>query len=94
MNEIANNIRKNIIESIHEAGSGHPGGSLSIVECLTYLYFIEMRDNDKFVLSKGHAVPALYATLAEKGVIPHALLRTLRKKILFYKDMLILRFQG
>ena len=80
MNEIANNIRKNIIESIHEAGSGHPGGSLSIVECLIYLYFKEMRDNDKFVLSKGHAVPALYAVLAEKGVIPHSLLTTLRKK--------------
>lgn len=55
MNGIAKNIRKNIIESIHEAGSGHPRGSLSIVECLTYLYFEEIEANDKFVLSKRHA---------------------------------------
>lgn len=82
------NIRKNIIEMIHESKSGHPGGSLSGVEILTYLYFKEMninennldsKDRDFFVLSKGHAAPVLYATLSEKGFIPEDELKTLRK---------------
>ena len=85
----ANNIRKGIIEEVHAAASGHPGGSLSAADILTYLYFEEMKnidpknpdnpDRDRFVLSKGHAAPVLYATLAEKGFIPKEELVTLRK---------------
>ncbi len=85
----ANNIRKGIIEEVHAAASGHPGGSLSSADILTYLYFEEMKnidpknpdnpDRDRFVLSKGHAAPVLYATLAEKGFIPKEELITLRK---------------
>lgn len=82
------NIRKNIVEMITESKSGHPGGSLSAVEILTYLYFEEMnineenidnKERDYFVLSKGHAAPVLYATLSEKGFIPQEDLMTLRK---------------
>ena len=82
------NIRKSIIEMITNSKSGHPGGSLSSVEILTYLYFKEMnineenldkKDRDYFVLSKGHAAPVLYATLSEKGFIPKEELNTLRK---------------
>ena len=74
----ANNIRKNILKMIHHAQSGHPGGSLSCTDILTALYFDVMNINkenindiqrDKLVLSKGHASAALYATLAEKGLI-------------------------
>ena len=85
----ANNIRKGIIEEVHAAKSGHPGGSLSAADILTYLYFEEMKnidpanpgnpDRDRFVLSKGHAAPVLYATLAEKGFFPKEELLTLRK---------------
>ena len=85
----ANNIRKGIIEEVHAAASGHPGGSLSSADILTYLYFEEMKnidpanpknpDRDRFVLSKGHAAPVLYAALAEKGFIPKEELITLRK---------------
>ena len=73
------NIRKNILRQVYWAQSGHPGGSLSAADILTYLYFKEMdvcEDNvlslvrDRFVLSKGHVTPALYATLCEKGFIP------------------------
>lgn len=80
-------IRMGIIEGVHSAKSGHPGGSLSIVEILTYLYFKEMNidpkdpkkaDRDRFVLSKGHAAPALYAALAERGYFDKSLLTTLR----------------
>lgn len=69
-------IRKNIIEMIYKANSGHPGGALSIVDILTYLYFYEMNvdiknpkceDRDRCVLSKGHASAGLYATLAQRG---------------------------
>ena len=77
---IANEIRKDIIRSVHAAKAGHPGGSLSSADILTYLYFEEMKnidpkdpknpDRDRFVLSKGHAAPLLYATLAQKGFIP------------------------
>ena len=89
LKKTANNIRKGIIEEVHAAASGHPGGSLSSADILTYLYFEEMQnidpkdpknpDRDRFVLSKGHAAPVLYATLAEKGFLPKEELLTLRK---------------
>jgi transketolase len=72
-------IRKHIIDEVFTAASGHPGGSLSCADILTVLYFNEMRikpenptwsDRDRFVLSKGHCAPALYATLAERGFFP------------------------
>lgn len=80
-------VRIGIIEGVHSAKSGHPGGSLSCADILTYLYFAKMNidpknpkmDNrDRFVLSKGHAAPALYATLAERGYFDPELLKTLR----------------
>lgn len=82
------NVRKGIIEGTFNAKSGHPGGSLSIADILTYLYFKEMKINpadpkwderDRLVLSKGHAAPALYAVLAERGFFPVEDLKTLRK---------------
>jgi len=82
-------IRKGIIQSVYNAQSGHPGGSLSIVELLTVLYFKEMNfdpknpradDRDRLVLSKGHAAPALYSALAVRGVFPMSDVETLRKK--------------
>ncbi|MBR2339589.1 MAG: transketolase [Clostridia bacterium] len=88
LEKIANDIRIGIIESVYSAGCGHPGGSLSIADIMTYLYFEEMRvdpqnpkweKRDRFVLSKGHTAPALYATLAERGFIPKEDLKTLRK---------------
>jgi len=72
-------IRKHIIDEVYNAASGHPGGSLSCADILTVLYFEEMNidpqrpnweDRDRFVLSKGHCAPALYATLAERGFFP------------------------
>ena len=81
-------VRMGIIEGTHNAKSGHPGGSLSAADILTYLYFAEMNvdpqnpakpDRDRFVLSKGHIAPALYATLAHKGFFPVEELKTLRK---------------
>ena len=86
--ETANRVRIGILDGVFNAGCGHPGGSLSIAELLTYLYFKEMKvdpanpkweDRDRFVLSKGHTAPALYATLAERGFFPVAELKTLRK---------------
>lgn len=80
-------IRKGILTGTHAAQSGHPGGSLSATEIFTFLYFEEMQVNpndlndpkrDRFVLSKGHTVPGLYATLAEKGYFPKDWLLTLR----------------
>lgn len=63
-------IRKHIIDMIYRAGSGHPGGSLSCADILTVLYFHIMNSRDTFILSKGHAAPALYATLAEADYFP------------------------
>ncbi|MHC1684272.1 MAG: transketolase [Clostridiaceae bacterium] len=85
---VSKEIRKNIIGMIFEAKSGHPGGSLSCADIITYLYFEKMNvdennpkkdDRDRFVLSKGHAAPALYATLAEKGFFEKKHLKNLRK---------------
>lgn len=82
------NVRKGIIEGTFNAKSGHPGGSLSIADILTYLYFKEMKvdtanpkweGRDRLVLSKGHAAPALYSVLAERGFFPVEDLKTLRK---------------
>jgi transketolase len=86
--EIARQIRIKIIRMISRAASGHPGGSLSAADIVTYLYFREMNidplqpdlpDRDRFVLSKGHAAPVLYAALAQRGFFPAALLDTLRQ---------------
>lgn len=88
LKRIANRIRVEIIKMIGAAGSGHPGGSLSAVELLVGLYFRVLRhdpqnpawpDRDRFILSKGHGCPVLYATYAEAGYIDPALLATLRK---------------
>lgn len=88
MEAMARQIRRHIITMIGKAGSGHPGGSLSGVEILTTLYFGLMRHNpkdpqwperDRFILSKGHAAPVLYATLAESGYFPLEQLSTLRQ---------------
>ena len=80
-------VRMGIIEGVHSAKSGHPGGSLSCADILTYLYFKQMNidpknpkmpDRDRFVLSKGHAAPALYSVLANRGYFDPELLKTLR----------------
>lgn len=81
-------VRMGVIEGTHCAKSGHPGGSLSAADIMTYLYFSEMNidpnnpekpDRDRFVLSKGHCAPALYAALAHRGFFPVEELKTLRK---------------
>ena len=88
LKEKAKEIRRSIVSMITEAKSGHPGGSLSATDILTALYFSEMNidpanpkmeGRDRFVLSKGHAAPAIYATLAEKGYFSKDELMTLRK---------------
>ncbi|CBK73591.1 Transketolase, N-terminal subunit [Butyrivibrio fibrisolvens 16/4] len=80
-------VRKGIIEGVHAAKAGHPGGSLSATEVFTYLYFEEMNidpknpkkaDRDRFVLSKGHTAPGLYSALAQRGFFPVEDLKTLR----------------
>lgn len=80
-------IRKGVVTAVHSAKSGHPGGSLSIADILTYLYFEEMNidpkdpkkeDRDRLVLSKGHVAPGLYSTLAHRGYFPVEDLKTLR----------------
>lgn len=85
---IANDIRIEIIEQIYNASSGHPGGSLSCADILAVLYFNQMnidpenpkaKERDRFVLSKGHCAPALYATLARKGYFDKELLKGFRK---------------
>ena len=88
LEQIACKVRIGIIEGVHAAKAGHPGGSLSIAEILTYLYFKEMNidpanpkdaKRDRLVLSKGHAAPALYATLAQRGYFSPNELLTLRQ---------------
>lgn len=88
LQKIAYKIRRDAIDAVYSAASGHPGGSLSIAEILAYLYFEEMNidpknpgkpDRDRFVLSKGHAAPGLYAALAERGYFPVEELKTLRQ---------------
>ena len=88
LKEQAKEIRKDIVTMIGQAKSGHPGGSLSATEIVTYLYFEELRidptnpkwdDRDRFILSKGHAAPVLYAALARRGFFPTEELSTLRK---------------
>ncbi len=87
LQKTANEIRKSIVTAVHSAKAGHPGGSLSAADIFTYLYFEEMNvdpqnprmgDRDRFVLSKGHTAPGLYATLAERGFFPKEDLVTLR----------------
>ena len=82
------NVRKGIIEGVHSAKAGHPGGSLSAADIFTYLYFQEMNidpanpkmeDRDRFVLSKGHTAPGLYSALANRGYFPVEELKTLRQ---------------
>lgn len=87
LKKTANEIRKGIVTAVYNAKSGHPGGSLSAADIMTYLYFEEMNvdpkdpkkaDRDRFVLSKGHIAPALYSTLAHRGYFPVEDLKTLR----------------
>ena len=84
----ANEVRKGIVTAVHSAKAGHPGGSLSCADMMTFLYFEEMNidpkdpkkaDRDRFVLSKGHCAPALYSALAQRGYFPVEDLKTLRK---------------
>jgi len=89
LEEMARKIRIDIVEMLCEAGSGHPGGSLSLADIFSYLYFSGIlnidpknpakRDRDRVVLSKGHACPVWYAALAEKGYFDKSHLKTLRK---------------
>ena len=88
LQKTANEVRKGIVTAVHSAKAGHPGGSLSAADVFTYLYFEEMNvdpknpekeDRDRFVLSKGHTAPGLYATLAQKGFFPVEELKSLRK---------------
>ena len=88
LQKIANEVRKGIIASVHAAKAGHPGGSLSAADIFTYLYFEELNidpknpedpNRDRFVLSKGHTVPGLYAAMAQRGYFPVDELLTLRK---------------
>ena len=87
LTELAREIRVGIIDAVHSAKSGHPGGSLSIADVLTYLYFEEMNidpknpkkpDRDRLVLSKGHCAPGLYSALAHRGYFPVEDLKTFR----------------
>ena len=88
LKKTAAQIRLDILEGVHAASSGHPGGSLSIADIITYLYFEEMNidpadpkksDRDRLVLSKGHTAPALYGALAEKGYFSRDAIKTLRQ---------------
>ena len=87
LKKIANEVRKGIVTATHSAKSGHPGGSLSAADVLTYLYFEEMNidpanpenpDRDRFVLSKGHITPGYYSVLAQRGYLPVEELETFR----------------
>jgi len=88
LKKTATDVRVGVIEGVYHAASGHPGGSLSVSDILTYLYFSEMRidpenpkweGRDRFVLSKGHCAPALYSVLANRGYFPVEELKTLRR---------------
>ncbi len=88
LQKMANEVRKGIVTAVHAAKSGHPGGSLSAADVYTYLYFEEMNidpkepekaDRDRFVLSKGHTAPGLYAALANRGFFPVEDLKKLRQ---------------
>ena len=88
LKKIANEVRKGIVTGVHAAKAGHPGGSLSCADIMTFLYFEEMNidpknpkkeDRDRFVLSKGHCAPALYSALANRGYFPVEEMKTLRK---------------
>lgn len=88
LQKTANELRKGIVTAVHSAKAGHPGGSLSAADIYTYLYFEEMNidpknpkmeGRDRFVLSKGHTAPGLYAALANRGYFPVEDLKTLRK---------------
>ena len=87
LEKVAVEVRKDIVTAVHSAKSGHPGGSLSLTDTLTYLYFYKMNvdpanpqdpDRDRFVLSKGHTAPALYSVLAQKGFFPVDDIKTFR----------------
>jgi len=101
LQEIAKRIRREIVRMIGAAGSGHPGGSLSAVEMVVELFFNHMRidphnpkwpDRDRFILSKGHAAPVLYAAMAEAGYTPLDQLNTLRKLGSIYQGHPDVRF--
>lgn len=88
LKKTAANVRLGIVEAVYSASSGHPGGSLSVADALTYLYFEEMNidpknpkweDRDRLVLSKGHTSPALYSVLAHRGFFPVEDLKTFRQ---------------
>ena len=88
LKKTAAQIRLDVLEGVHAASSGHPGGSLSIADIITYLYFEEMNvdpanpkwsERDRLVLSKGHTAPALYGALAEKGFFSRDAIKTLRQ---------------
>ncbi len=89
LKEIAKDIRRKVVTMLCRAGSGHPGGSLSVTDFITACYFSEMNldpknpkweDRDRFVLSKGHVCPAQYAALAKLGFFPEETLQTLREE--------------
>lgn len=88
LDKVSKNLRKDILLMLYEAQSGHPGGSLSAIDVIAYLFLKVMKydpsnpmmdGRDRFILSKGHAAPALYAVLAHVGYYPKKLLKTLRK---------------
>ena len=88
LRKVAEEVRLGILEGTYNAGSGHPGGSLSCADVMTYLYFAELNidpanpkweDRDRFVLSKGHAAPALYSALSLRGFFPREDIKTLRQ---------------
>jgi transketolase len=88
LQRLANEMRVDIISMLHESKSGHPGGSLSAIDLMTVLYYNHLKrtkenasdpDRERFILSKGHGVPAMYAIFAKLGIIPHDELMTLRK---------------
>lgn len=87
LKQTANCVRRDIVDAVYAAKSGHPGGSLSAADVLTYLYFVEMKidpkepdleERDRFVLSKGHVTPGYYGVLAERGFFPVDDLKTFR----------------